>query len=177
MREESRQERGARSEDAARAVWSLAQIRHLLRVEFGRTRRYGEALAVLLIALDGLTELRARAGHEAKERAIERTAELLSHRTRACDHAGRFTLERFLVLVPRTDGEALDALARRLLEAVREPGPEPGAAPLSLSIGVAYGVGDEVLFHDDLLAAAERALADAQAAGGGRLVIQRAAAG
>lgn len=133
---------------------------------------------MLVMAVDGLSELRAKAGHEAKERAVERTAELLSHRTRACDHAGRYTLERFLVLVPRTPDEALDALATRMSKAVAELPKEDaaaGGAPLSLSIGIAQVQGDEVLFHDDLLIAAEAALAEAQAGGGGRVVVHRRA--
>ena len=46
------------SSDPGAGVFSLSQIRHLMRVEFGRAQRYGYPLSCLVISVDRLDSLR-----------------------------------------------------------------------------------------------------------------------
>ena len=50
--------------DADKSLFSLAQIQHLMRVEFNRAQRYGYAISCLIIAVDRLGHLRDMYGYD-----------------------------------------------------------------------------------------------------------------
>ena len=90
--------------------------------------------------------------------------------TRASDCAGRLPDDSFLVVVPHTDAAGAARLVERMLEGARglTLGGALGGERLTLSCGRTTLAGDEVLYQDQLRAAAERALRRAQAEGGNR---------
>ena len=147
--------------------YSLAQIRHLLRVEFGRAQRYGYPISVLMLALDQLGALRDAAGYEAKEAALENVVELLHVQTRGSDLVGRLPDDRLMIVVPHTPVADVQVLVERLLSAVRELD-APGFGHLSISVGVSSAEAGATLFHDELQRCAESALAESVGAGGDR---------
>lgn len=155
---------------APRTVFSVAQIQHVLRVEFGRAARYRYPLSCLSIAIDQLGALRDSQGYEAKEAALEAVVALLAESTRSSDFLGRFADDRLLAVLPHTTPEGARLLASRLLTSTHEATSAPGRDRLTLSIGGAT-IGDgTALFHDQLLAASETALSEATANGGDRYV-------
>lgn len=156
-----------RTSGAHPEFYSLAQIRHLLRVEFGRAQRYGYPISVLMLALDQLGALRDASGYEAKETALETVVALLHVQTRGSDLVGRLPDDRLLIIVPHTPPAQIEVLVARLLQAVRELETETGDK-LSLSAGVSWCEAGGTLFHDELLRCAEAALAEAVGAGGDR---------
>ena len=157
-------------ERETRGLYSVAQIHHILRVEFHRALRHHYPLSCFVLAVDGLEVYRDRQGYEAKERVLDGVVELLREATRSSDHLGRTADDRLLAVVPHTDAAGARALAERLLRSARGRKfarlPEPFA--LGLSIGTASTSDGEETFHDALLAHAESALAEAVAAGGNR---------
>jgi len=164
----------ARSDASAenRQLYSVAQIHHILRVEFGRSARHRYPLSCLVLAVDRLESFRDRHGYDVKERVLDHVVLLLRNATRSSDYLGRTADDRLVAVVPHTDFVGARALSQRLLERARGSHVErlPETFPLSLSIGTA-STGDGVeTFHDVILAGAERALEEAIAAGGGRVV-------
>jgi len=155
---------------ARRGLHSVAQIHHLLRVEFGRSQRHRYPLACLVIAVDRLESLRDRHGYEAKEGVLDAVVDLLHRSTRASDYLGRTADDRLLAVVPHTDAHGARILARRLVDGSRSVPRErlPDSFQVTLSVGVAASGLDTIAFHDTLLTAAEAALSDAIAAGGDR---------
>jgi diguanylate cyclase (GGDEF)-like protein len=171
--DERRLERGPpeRSRGPGTGLFSVAQIQHILRIEFGRAQRYGFPIACLVVAIDRLEPLRDAHGYEAKEEAVAAVVALLREATRASDFLGRTADDRLVGVVPHTGSAGARTLAARLLESARESRLERAqAAPITLSIGIAAADGRTSMFHDALLAAAEDALAQAVAAGGDRSV-------
>ena len=153
-------------------VLSLAQIQHLMRVEFSRAQRYGYPIACLVVAVDRLGELRDRLGYEAKEALLEAVVELLHVQTRGSDFLGRLPDDRFLVVVPHTPPEGLRLLADRLVESARACSvPALGDEAVRLSIGGSWMTSGETLFFDDLRATAERELERALLEGGDRAAL------
>jgi diguanylate cyclase (GGDEF)-like protein len=164
-----------------RSLYSVAQIQHVLRVEFGRAQRYRYPIVCLMLAIDQLGALRDRHGYEAKELVFDKVVGLLTDATRASDFLGRTADDRLLAVLPHTGGEGARQLAARLFGEVRRmvlDAPLENAR-VTLSIGAASnepgpaGAPEEgagVMFHDALLQAAESALAEASAAGGNQLV-------
>jgi diguanylate cyclase (GGDEF)-like protein len=151
-----------------RGLFSVAQIHHLLRVEFHRSQRHHYPLSCLVLAVDRLESLRDRHGYETKERVLDAIVLLLGEATRSSDYLGRTADDRLMAVVPHTDAAGARVLARRLVERARSLRLErmPEAFPVSLSIGLAATAGEGDTFHDALLASAESALSEAIAAGG-----------
>ena len=158
----------------ARELFSLAQIMHLLRVEFARAQRYEYPLACLLMSVDGLAHIRDTYGYEAKQSVLDEVAGVLQGETRSCDFLGRLMDDRLLAVVPHTRSEGARVLAERLLGAVRRLKFESGGEriPISLSIGVTHNGAGGTLFFDALLSAGEGALAESVASGGDRLSVR-----
>ena|SRR5260221_2696122 len=162
-----------------RGLFSVAQIHHLLRVEFNRSQRHHYPLACLVLAVDRLESLRDRHGYDAKERVLDGIVSLLREATRSSDYLGRTADDRLMAVVPHTDSAGARVLARRLVERARsmrlERMPEP--FPVALSIGIAATAGEGDTFHDVLLAHAEVGLSEAIAAGGDRFAERSGAPG
>jgi diguanylate cyclase (GGDEF)-like protein len=154
-----------------RGLFSVAQIQHVLRVEFGRAQRYRYPLVCLLVAVDQLGGLRDRFGYEIKEEALAAVVSLLQRSTRSSDFLGRTADDRLMAVIPHTSLAGARALAERLRRgaATLEIARAKGATPITLSLGLSSNQTEGVLYYDALLSAAESALADASAAGGDRL--------
>lgn len=163
-------ETSTRSADGRR-LFSVAQIQHVLRTEFGRGQRYKYPLAVLVVSVDQLGAVRDRLGYEAKEAALDGIVKLLFASTRSSDYLGRTPDDRLMAVVPHTDEAGARTLAERLIADTRAlVVAEAAGERFTLSIGATCSREGEPLFHDVLLAAAEAAQADAVAAGGDRFL-------
>jgi diguanylate cyclase (GGDEF)-like protein len=155
-----------------RGLFSVAQIQHVLRVEFARSQRYGYPMACMLIAVDQLGSVRDRCGYEVKEEIMDAVVDLLKHTTRASDFLGRTADDRLMAVIPHTNAAGAHVLGGRLVEGVRArefPHVE-GSAPITVSIGVAVHERSSAMFFDSLLETSEAALAEAIAAGGDRCI-------
>jgi len=160
------------SSDPGAGVFSLSQIRHLMRVEFGRAQRYGYPLSCLVIGVDRLESLRDLYGYEFRESVLEAVIELLQEETRTCDYLGRLMDDRLMAILPHTTAEGAQVTARRILSAAHGLAfqPQGSALRVTLSVGISNYEDDNTLFFDSLVEAAEGALGEAQRGGGDRFV-------
>jgi diguanylate cyclase (GGDEF)-like protein len=145
-------------------LFSQTQIRHLMRTEFERAKRYSYPLACILLEIDGVGVFRDRAGFDAKEALLDDLIELLRQETRTCDYLGRLLDDRFLLVLPHTDPVGSATLARRLQELSGGLRPEGSDFEVRFSIGASHFGDGKPLFFDVLLEGAEEALG--KAAGG-----------
>lgn len=160
------------SREDGRNLYSVAQIQHVLRVEFGRAQRYRYPIMCLVIAIDQLGSLRDAHGYEAKETVFDAVVELLERATRSSDFLGRTADDRLLAIIPHTGLDGARLLAARLLgeaKALEWDGALDGTK-ITLSIGAASNDHEGLVYHDALMTAAEVALATASADGGDRFV-------
>ena len=155
---------------ADRSLFTLAQIQHLMRVEFNRAARYDYPIVCLLIAVDRLGHLRDLYGFDAKEEIVEGLVGLLKSGTRSSDFLGRMADDRLLAVVPHTTPAGADILAGRLLEGARDLAfaAEGRTVQVTLSIGASHNGGGTTLFFDAMLASAEEAMNEAASQGGDR---------
>ena len=158
------------SNEPETGVFSLTQIRHLMRVEFGRAQRYGYPVACLVLACDGLAQLRDRHGYEFRETVLGEVVRLLHQSSRACDYLGRLMDDRLMAILPHTTKEGGERAAERMLEAARSLAlrSQGERVPVTLSVGVSHFHDDNTMFFDSLVEAAEDAMREALAAGGDR---------
>jgi diguanylate cyclase (GGDEF)-like protein len=153
-------------------VFSLTQIRHLMRIEFSRAQRYEYPVSCLVISLDSAAQLRDERGYAIKEKAMEAVVALVLGATRTCDYVGRLLDDRLMAILPHTRREGAEVTAGRIVAGGRklhlDGEDQPVAA--SLSIGIAQYEKENTMFFDDLVDAAERAMHVAVAEGGDRFV-------
>jgi diguanylate cyclase (GGDEF)-like protein len=151
-----------------RSLYSLAQIQHLMRVEFHRAQRYRYPVVCMLIGIDRLGHLRDVHGYEVKERVVASVVELLMRATRGSDFLGRTADDRLMAVIPHTPPEGARALAERLVAEVAQRPLAVGGAEIaiSLSIGLSHNQLGETMYFDSLLHAAEAALGEAGERGG-----------
>jgi len=157
-------------EDYLTGIANRRKTAELIATEIRRCERYGGPLSVILMDIDRFKEINDTYGHDAGDRALKTTADLLRQMIRNSDTAGRWGGEEFLVVCPQTDLEGAKALAEKLRRVYANT-EFPTPFPKSASFGVAcYQAGDSV---DGLVARADAALYEAKAKGRDRVVLTR----
>ncbi len=123
--------------------------------------------ALLLLDIDSFSIVNDSLGHEAGDRLLEGVATMLREQARAEDLPARICADEFALLLQRATPEQARAAAERLIALVRERGqPAMGA-----SVGIAtFGGTGEAISAEGLMIAADIALCEAKAEGGGRAV-------
>jgi diguanylate cyclase (GGDEF)-like protein len=136
------------------------------------TRQPGMLAGALFIDIDGFKHVNDNLGHAAGDQLLKTVGERLQSAVRDHDTVGRLGGDEFVVLVDSTTDEtALDRLADRLTEVLREPvSLDDGRKIFSVtaSIGVAMG---QYATPDGLLRDADLALYAAKAAGKDRYAL------
>jgi diguanylate cyclase (GGDEF)-like protein len=153
-------------------LFSPEEVRHLMRLEFERARRYEYSTACMLISVDRLGALQDIYGVETKNEILQAVVDLLETQTRASDYLGCKIDERILAVYPHTSAKAATALAQRLLKGARQISFEGDGRTLriTLSIGIAHNEDRKEVEFETLLGVAEDGLKVAESAGGDRSV-------
>jgi diguanylate cyclase (GGDEF)-like protein len=134
-----------------------------LALEIERAARTGEPLSLLMGDIDHFKALNDRFGHAAGDAALASLGRVLMSECRAIDTPARIGGEEFAVLLPSTDAAAALVTANRLRAAISRI-TDSDNKPLTISFGVAEHPSDAPTGRD-LIAAADRALYAAKAAG------------
>jgi diguanylate cyclase (GGDEF)-like protein len=165
----------ASASDPLTGAASRRSILDRLRFEAAEARRYTHPVAVALIDIDGFAAINHAHSLAVGDIVLRELALRLRLRIREADALGRYGADSFLAILPHTDerGAAVfaDAVRRRLT--ARPVETDEGEVPISVSIGVAFVRPGMTLSDEELLAAAEEALASARAAGGNRIAFDR----
>lgn len=131
-------------------------------------RRHREPMALLLIDVDHFKQINDLHGHASGDEALGLLARLLRAAVRPGDCAARLGGEEFAVLLSRTEGPGVEALDRRLRQALHD------TAERELSFALDYSGGWSLLrpgdrHVDDMLRRADAGMYAAKHAGRGRL--------
>ena len=158
--------------DPGAGVFSLTQIRHLMRVEFSRAQRYGYPVSCIICGVDRVSHLRDLYGYEFREVVLGDVVELLQRETRTCDYLGRLMDDRLMAILPHTTRAGAEATAGRILSAARGLSfeAEGNRLQVTMSVGISYFENENTMFFDSLVEAAEKAVLQATEEGGDRAV-------
>jgi diguanylate cyclase (GGDEF)-like protein len=162
MREQSRRIAELAAPVASR---DLDFLKRMLFVEVKRSRRYHTPIALALVGIDGWPAPAARLGARARARLLADVLATLSSSVREIDIAVPFADDRFVVLMPHTDGPGGLEVSRRLCARIREGSL---SARLTASVGVAAHAGDGPVSFSALVKRAADALERARRGGGDR---------
>ncbi len=120
-----------------------------------------QPLSALAIDLDGLKRINDTHGHLQGDRLLQRCAHAWNGALRQGDYLARLGGDEFLVLLPGSEPDVAEQVARRIL----------GAVPFNqtCSIGLATWDGEEAAY--ELIHRADQNMYAAKAAGGGRISV------
>ena len=126
-----------RRQAARDSLTGLANYRHLVDVldsEIKRGRRTSREFAILFFDLDRLKLINDRFGHITGSQALCRVADILFSCCRDIDTPARFGGDEFLVVLPETNAQAANLVARRICESVAT---DDNGPKISVSVGIA----------------------------------------
>jgi diguanylate cyclase (GGDEF)-like protein len=165
--------------DALTGLMNRRALNRILDAELVRAQRFNSPLVVLMLDVDHFKQYNDRMGHLLGDETLKAVAQALQGSIRKVDAVARFGGEEFCVVLPRTDEQAGQDVADKLLRAVRAltvPGAE--SQPLgrmSISVGLAVYPDDmppayEGTAVEVLLDAADKAAYEAKRRGRDRIV-------
>ncbi len=161
--------------DPLTGVASRGAIIERLRIEVAQARRYRHPLAIVLIDVDGFSDLNRLHGISGGDTVLREVALRVRLRVREADALGRAGSDGFIAVLPHTDegGAATfaDALRHRL--ALRPIAVGDSLVRVTVSIGVGTMRPGEDIDLDAVLARVEEALTSARSAGGDRIALDR----
>jgi diguanylate cyclase (GGDEF)-like protein len=145
--------------------------------EVDAAKRYRSELSLLLLDVDGLSEINRTQGRVAGDRVLIEAAARLRTALRGSDLPVRLGADELAVLLPSTSSNNARTVAKRLARALSEPLPALPATPGSSNgaeLRQRWSIGTATLGPDEdavsLLWRCDEALADAKAKGGDRIV-------
>ena len=139
-------------------------LRDRAQQAFAQARRDGNLVAVLYLDLDGFKQVNDQLGHDVGDQLLVQFAQRLQSAVRATDTVCRLGGDEFVLLLPGlANGQQIEPLVRKILDACKEPVQLAGQTlPLRVSGGLslfpAHGQDLETLARhaDEALYAAKR---------------------
>jgi diguanylate cyclase (GGDEF)-like protein len=163
------------STDALTGLLNRGSLELALSRQVALAERSGGALALMMIDVDHFKKINDGYGHPAGDEVLRQLAALLQSLARQGDAVGRYGGEEFCIVLPGTEAHEAALLAERLLQRYADLRvPWDGAwleGTVSIGIADTTAVGCAVV---PLIAAADRALYQAKAAGRNRMVVLHA---
>ena len=152
--------------DDLTGLYNRRHFMSLARQEFGRSRRYGNPLTILMLDVDHFKRINDTHGHPVGDQVLKALGRQIHDGLRSIDIAGRLGGEEFAVMLPETAiGQAIMIAERLRSQIAHAPVTlEDGQrVAYTLSIGIAVLTAehndlDRLLYHADqaLYAAKER---------------------
>jgi diguanylate cyclase (GGDEF)-like protein/PAS domain S-box-containing protein len=148
-----------------------ALFRDRLEQSVVRAARRREQPAVLLLDVDGMKQISETLGSQAADEVLVAVADRLRECVRAGDTIARLTGDEFAIVIEDTDdAEEPASVAERILTELARVKLGTASKPLTAGIGIA-ALPPGLQNADELLRSAGTALAEAKAAGTGRIAI------
>lgn len=136
--------------------------------EWGRARRDGQPLSLLMIDIDQFKPYNDHYGHGAGDDCLRRVAQALERvPVRAMDLVARYGGEEFVVLLPETDAQGARHVAKGMIEAINSLGIAHEYSDVAPHITISAGGATHSTQHpkasaEDLKEAADTALYQAK---------------
>jgi diguanylate cyclase (GGDEF)-like protein len=120
--------------DALTRLYNRHYFNRAIEQEIKRAERYRRPLSVLMMDVDNFKAYNDRHGHLEGDKLLRSIAELLHSRMRITDLLARFGGDEFVAILPETDFEQAQAVARKIEQAMSSRFEQEG---LGMSIGIA----------------------------------------
>ena len=154
--------------DALTGCLSYGGLIEVVETELERSRRNEHRLSCCFLDLDGFKRVNDERGHLEGNRVLTAVGDAIRRTARSYDAVGRFGGDEFIVVFPETGVRGAHSVATRMRAAALEDIAKATTVPLDASVGVAEWNG--TCSAMEFLDIADRALREAKAAGGARVI-------
>lgn len=158
--------------DGLTGLYNHREFQRLLQAELERSQRYKHPLSLLMLDIDLFKRVNDSYGHQSGDIVLRTLADQMRNGIRKVDYAARYGGEEFVIILPEmTPSDAL-LVAERLRQSIAAQPitiEQGQVITITISIGVA-SFPDDADSKDKLIAAADKALYAAKAAGRNRVL-------
>jgi len=172
LEEKNRELRRLSISDGLTGLFNHRHIHGLLREEYERSMRTGAPLTVAMFDLDHFKLINDTWGHQAGDRVLQETADILRLNAREVDRLGRYGGEEFIAILPETDSEGGATFVERVRLAVERHVfriRDDADVRMTLSAGIASFPHERVHNAETLISKADDAMYAAKSRGRNRL--------
>jgi len=146
------------------------KLDEMLYQEWDRCRRLDSPMSIIMADVDFFKKYNDTFGHKAGDQCLSRIAKVLKSFTqRTGDLAARYGGEEFVLLLPNMDAASAYALAEKIRDAVSQATSSGvirhHGRGVTISLGIATAIPDEIRTPDDLVVEADKAMYEAKRAG------------
>jgi diguanylate cyclase (GGDEF)-like protein len=155
--------------DSLTLLYNHGAFHEKIQIELERAARYGRALSVIMLDLDGFKGINDAYGHVVGDRILLMTAGVLCAHLRKSDIAARYGGDEFAVILPETDLAAATTIASRIAAGISEVRMDTGkgsAITFTASIGYAACLPDSS-GRENILNVADRLMYESKRRGPG----------
>ncbi|NKN32199.1 GGDEF domain-containing protein [Marichromatium bheemlicum] len=122
--------------DPLTGIWNRTMFDEMFTHEIAVSRRQQHCFSLILLDLDHFKRINDEYGHDIGDAVLREFAQLLTTRTRASDSLSRWGGEEFALILPNTDLNQAEVLARTLLKTIRAHHyPRAGRVTASMGVG------------------------------------------
>ena len=157
--------------DPLTGVYNRAYLEQYLRHEFDQASRNDWPLSIAFCDLDGFKKVNDTYSHQAGDKVLKTTADLLRQNVRRVDVVARYGGEEFVLVFPATDRDVARAVCERIVSAFQDARHDIGPQPVTVTVSIGYathGGGQRFASVEALVRAADQALYTAKLQGRNR---------
>ncbi len=155
--------------DQLTGIYNRSAISEIIKVEIERSRRYHQALAVIMVDIDHFKGINDTYGHEAGDAVLAKIGSVMQYNLRKPDIVGRWGGEEFLIITPGSSARAAGNVAERIRKYIKAIEIENMPDNITASFGAAEISNDQSC--DELILTADKAMYQAKQTGRDRVII------
>ncbi len=156
--------------DGLTGLYNHTYFNQRLKQEMVRASRKGHAICLLMCDIDDFKQINDQYGHPMGDEVIMSIAKLIRQTVRACDFAGRYGGEEYIIALPETAMRDACVMAQRFLKAVGCKKYQAGEETVQVTISIGVVVWDGAASLEAFIKAADTALYQAKQQGKNCLV-------
>jgi diguanylate cyclase (GGDEF)-like protein len=123
--------------DGLTGIYNHKGFKDFMQREFQRARRYNKPLSLIMIDADNFKAINDSLGHQAGDYVLRELTRCLKSSVRSTDIVARYGGDEFAILLPETEIDKTEVLAKRILRTIKDHSFEWG--PKRIKVGISYG--------------------------------------
>jgi diguanylate cyclase (GGDEF)-like protein len=159
--------------DVLTKLWNRRGTNVFLKNAIERADKAQTELALCMLDVDRFKQINDLHGHPAGDEALRKVAQVLTSTLRTSDIVCRYGGDEFVIILPGADAKFATEILRRVRGAIQTAPirTRSGPIPITVSVGCAIRKRGEKTTDEELIEAADRALAQSKGRGRNRLVL------